>query len=68
MLDRRHRERDYPVIQAGIVVFALFVVLVNLAMDLVYISSTRASGAAMSAALEHDAAPRPPDRSRAPRR
>ena len=26
--------RDYPVIQAGIVVFALFVVLVNLAMDL----------------------------------
>ena len=29
-------KRDYPVIQAGIVVFALFVVLVNLAMDIVY--------------------------------
>lgn len=28
--------RDYPVIQAGIVVFSLFVVLVNLAMDIVY--------------------------------
>ncbi|MCP8939451.1 ABC transporter permease [Alsobacter sp. SYSU M60028] len=28
--------RDYPVIQAGIVVFSLFVVLVNLAMDIIY--------------------------------
>ncbi len=28
--------RDYPVIQAGVVVFAMFVVLVNLAMDLIY--------------------------------
>jgi len=28
--------RDYPVIQAGVVVFALFVVVVNLAMDIVY--------------------------------
>jgi peptide/nickel transport system permease protein len=28
--------RDYPVIQAGIVVFSLFVVFVNLAMDIVY--------------------------------
>ena len=30
-------ERDYPVIQAGIVVFAIFVVIVNLVMDLAYI-------------------------------
>lgn len=30
-------ERDYSVIQAGIVVFAMFVVLINLIMDLVYI-------------------------------
>ncbi len=29
--------RDYPIIQADLVVFALFVVLVNLVMDLVYI-------------------------------
>jgi peptide/nickel transport system permease protein len=28
--------RDYPVVQAGIVVFALFVVLVNLVMDILY--------------------------------
>jgi ABC-type dipeptide/oligopeptide/nickel transport system permease component len=28
--------RDYPVIQAGVVVFALFVVVINLAMDIVY--------------------------------
>lgn len=28
--------RDYPVVQAGIVVFALFVVFVNLAMDILY--------------------------------
>ena len=28
--------RDYPVIQAGIVVFSLFVVLVNLGMDIIY--------------------------------
>jgi peptide/nickel transport system permease protein len=31
------QERDYPVIQTGVVVFALFVVLVNLLMDLVYV-------------------------------
>jgi peptide/nickel transport system permease protein len=31
-------ERDYPVIQGGIVVFAMFVVLINLAMDLLYIA------------------------------
>jgi peptide/nickel transport system permease protein len=30
-------ERDYAVIQGGIVVFAMFVVLINLVMDLVYI-------------------------------
>jgi ABC-type dipeptide/oligopeptide/nickel transport system permease component len=30
-------ERDYAVIQGGVIVFAMFVVLVNLAMDLVYI-------------------------------
>jgi peptide/nickel transport system permease protein len=28
--------RDYPVIQAGVTVFAVFVVLVNLAMDIIY--------------------------------
>ncbi len=28
--------RDYPVIQAGIIVFSLFVVLLNLAIDIVY--------------------------------
>ena len=28
--------RDYPVMQAGIVVFSLFVVLVNLGMDIIY--------------------------------
>ncbi len=28
--------RDYPVIQAGIIVFAIFVVVVNLAMDIIY--------------------------------
>jgi peptide/nickel transport system permease protein len=31
-------ERDYPVIQGGIVVFAMFVVVINLAMDLLYIA------------------------------
>jgi len=30
-------ERDYPVIQGGIVVFAMFVVVINLLMDLLYI-------------------------------
>lgn len=30
-------ERDYPIIQAGVVIFAFFVVLVNLVMDLVYV-------------------------------
>ncbi|MCQ1853339.1 ABC transporter permease [Neorhizobium galegae] len=30
-------ERDYAVIQGGVVIFALFVVLINLLMDLVYI-------------------------------
>ena len=35
--DQRHRERDYPVIQGGIVVFALFVVVINLVIDLLYI-------------------------------
>lgn len=30
-------ERDYPVIQAGVMMFALFVILVNLTMDVVYI-------------------------------
>jgi len=30
-------ERDYGVIQGGVVVFAMFVVLINLAMDLIYI-------------------------------
>ncbi|WP_343715687.1 ABC transporter permease [Inquilinus sp.] len=30
-------ERDYAVIQGGVIVFALFVVLVNLVMDLLYI-------------------------------
>jgi ABC-type dipeptide/oligopeptide/nickel transport system permease component len=31
------QERDYPVIQAGVMMFASFVILVNLAMDFVYI-------------------------------
>lgn len=30
-------QRDYPVIQAGVTMFALFVILVNLAMDIVYV-------------------------------
>jgi peptide/nickel transport system permease protein len=30
-------ERDYPVVQGGVIVFALFVVLINLLMDLLYI-------------------------------
>ena len=30
-------ERDYAVIQGGVVVFAMFVVVINLLMDLVYI-------------------------------
>jgi len=30
-------ERDYAVIQSGVVIFAMFVVLINLLMDLVYI-------------------------------
>lgn len=30
-------QRDYPVIQGGVIIFALFVVLVNLAMDIVYV-------------------------------
>jgi peptide/nickel transport system permease protein len=30
-------KRDYPVIQAGVVVFALFVVLINLLIDLAYL-------------------------------
>lgn len=30
-------ERDYAVIQAGVIVFAMFVVLINLMMDLVYV-------------------------------
>lgn len=30
------QERDYPVIQAGVMMFAFFVVLVNLSMDVVY--------------------------------
>lgn len=31
------QERDYPVIQAGVMMFAFMVILINLAMDLVYI-------------------------------
>lgn len=31
------QERDYPVIQAGVMMFAFFVILVNLVMDVVYI-------------------------------
>lgn len=31
-------ERDYPVVQGGVIVFAMFVVLINLLMDLVYIT------------------------------
>lgn len=30
-------ERDYPVVQAGVIVFAMFVVLVNLIIDILYI-------------------------------
>jgi ABC-type dipeptide/oligopeptide/nickel transport system permease component len=36
LIDAIH-ERDYPVIQAGVMMFAFFVVLVNLLMDVVYI-------------------------------
>ena len=36
LIDAIH-ERDYPVIQAGVMMFAFFVVLVNLAMDVVYV-------------------------------
>lgn len=36
LIDAIH-QRDYPVIQGGVVIFALFVVLVNLAMDVVYV-------------------------------
>jgi ABC-type dipeptide/oligopeptide/nickel transport system permease component len=28
--------RDYPVVQAGLVVFAFFVVIINVSMDLLY--------------------------------
>ncbi len=38
--------RDYPVIEAGVVVFAIFVVLVNLAMDLIYTAIDPRVGAA----------------------
>lgn len=31
------QQRDYPVIQAGVLMFAAFVVLVNLTMDIVYV-------------------------------
>jgi peptide/nickel transport system permease protein len=31
-------ERDYPVAQGGVIVFAMFVVLINLLMDLIYIT------------------------------
>ncbi len=31
------QERDYPVIQAGVMMFAFFVIIVNLLMDVVYI-------------------------------
>jgi peptide/nickel transport system permease protein len=37
LLVRAISERDYPVIQGGVVVFAMFVVLINLAMDFVYL-------------------------------
>jgi len=37
MLIEAIHERDYPVIQAGVMMFAFFVVLVNLAMDVVYV-------------------------------
>jgi ABC-type dipeptide/oligopeptide/nickel transport system permease component len=30
-------QRDYPVIQAGVVIFAFFVVLINLMIDLAYL-------------------------------
>src|SRR5262249_41832477 len=38
--------RDYPVIQAGIVVFAMFVVVVNLVMDVLYVFIDPRVGAA----------------------
>jgi peptide/nickel transport system permease protein len=38
MLINAIAERDYSVIQGGVVVFAMFVVLINLLMDLVYIA------------------------------
>lgn len=37
MLIEAITERDYPVIQAGVMMFAFFVILVNLAMDVVYL-------------------------------
>lgn len=37
LLIRAIAERDYTMIQGGVVVFAMFVVLVNLAMDLAYL-------------------------------
>jgi ABC-type dipeptide/oligopeptide/nickel transport system permease component len=37
MLVQAVSNRDYPVVQAGLIVFALFVVGVNLVMDLVNI-------------------------------
>lgn len=36
LIDAIH-ERDYPVIQAGVMMFAFFVVIVNFVMDLVYV-------------------------------
>ncbi|PHR52975.1 MAG: glutathione ABC transporter permease [Robiginitomaculum sp.] len=36
LIDAIH-ERDYPVIQAGVMMFAFFVVIVNFIMDLVYV-------------------------------
>jgi peptide/nickel transport system permease protein len=37
LLIRAIAQRDYPIIQAGVVVFAFFVVLINLLIDLAYI-------------------------------
>jgi ABC-type dipeptide/oligopeptide/nickel transport system permease component len=37
MLINAIAERDYPVAQGGVIVFAMFVVLINLLMDLLYI-------------------------------
>ncbi len=37
MLISAINERDYPMIQGGVVVFAFFVVLVNLLVDLAYL-------------------------------